>query len=193
MRQQWHDPAPADWIADRLHPFGQDVGSVIPEGFEAYARLFHPASIREAEGERSVSWAEVAVANARIVHPEMQWPNISGHHHYSGASIDGLFDHEPDDTLPADYAHALAEVLANHTTTPDRVWFAVWAGYGGLTIHEGDTLAAQPLTRRRFGDGLRRLRSRPSPPPPPTLYFPAREYYLFVGPLEAITDSFGDH
>lgn len=29
-----------DWIGPRLHPFGQgDVGSVIPTGFEAYARV----------------------------------------------------------------------------------------------------------------------------------------------------------
>jgi len=35
--------SPARWIKDRLHPFAQDTGSVIPEGFEAYARVFHPA------------------------------------------------------------------------------------------------------------------------------------------------------
>jgi hypothetical protein len=30
---------PAGWIAERLHPFGQDVGSVVPTGFAAYARI----------------------------------------------------------------------------------------------------------------------------------------------------------
>jgi hypothetical protein len=29
----------AEWIAPRLHPFGQDVGSVIPTGFAAYAGI----------------------------------------------------------------------------------------------------------------------------------------------------------
>ena len=37
------DVSPGRWIKDRLHPFAQDTGSVIPEGFEAYARVFHPA------------------------------------------------------------------------------------------------------------------------------------------------------
>jgi hypothetical protein len=41
----WPDVEPSDetevagWIGPRLHPFGQDVGAVIPTGFEAYARL----------------------------------------------------------------------------------------------------------------------------------------------------------
>ena len=29
----------ASWIGPRLHPFGQDIGSVVPTGFDAYARL----------------------------------------------------------------------------------------------------------------------------------------------------------
>jgi hypothetical protein len=33
---------PASWIERSLHPFGMDVGSFIPEGFAAYARVFHP-------------------------------------------------------------------------------------------------------------------------------------------------------
>jgi hypothetical protein len=33
--------AEADWIAPRLHPFGVDVASVVPAGFESYARLSH--------------------------------------------------------------------------------------------------------------------------------------------------------
>jgi hypothetical protein len=43
----------ADWIAERLHPFAQDVGSVIPDIFPAYVRLFHP--VRSARG--NVSWS----------------------------------------------------------------------------------------------------------------------------------------
>jgi hypothetical protein len=33
------DVTPAGWIAERLHPFGQDVGSVVPTGFAAYVRI----------------------------------------------------------------------------------------------------------------------------------------------------------
>lgn len=34
-----------DWIAPRLHRFGRDVGSIVPTGFDAYARL--PESLRD--------------------------------------------------------------------------------------------------------------------------------------------------
>ena len=42
-RVEWlTDIHEAEWIAPRLHPFLTDVGSVIPVGYEAYARIFHP-------------------------------------------------------------------------------------------------------------------------------------------------------
>jgi hypothetical protein len=41
---KWSTTAQAgDWIAERLHPFASDVGSVVPEGFAAYVRIPHPA------------------------------------------------------------------------------------------------------------------------------------------------------
>jgi hypothetical protein len=40
------DVSGADWIVQRLWPWGLDlgtrVGALVPEGFEAYVRLFHP-------------------------------------------------------------------------------------------------------------------------------------------------------
>ena len=44
MLELQNDLVPAGWAVDRIHDFGVDVGSVIPEGFGAYVRLFHPAS-----------------------------------------------------------------------------------------------------------------------------------------------------
>src|SRR6266550_8097909 len=75
------DIAVADWIRDVLHPFARDVGSVIPAGFDAYARIFHPAWRRRrtlADAEEEVMWSEVAAASARSVHPEMQFHSIAG-------------------------------------------------------------------------------------------------------------------
>jgi hypothetical protein len=37
------DVRAADWIVERLHPFAVDVGSLVPEGFQAYARVLHRA------------------------------------------------------------------------------------------------------------------------------------------------------
>jgi hypothetical protein len=70
------DVSPADWIAPRLHGFNMDTGSVVPEGFEAYCRIFHPLR-RHEPGATSRTWAEVAAQKGRIVHPEMQLHMIS--------------------------------------------------------------------------------------------------------------------
>ena len=61
----------ANWLVERLHPFGQDTGSIVPEGFEAYCRVFHPHADT---GER---WSEIAARNGRVAHAEMQFHLIS--------------------------------------------------------------------------------------------------------------------
>jgi hypothetical protein len=41
-RIKWlRDLSATEWVSARLHPFGRDVGSVIPDQFESYARIFH--------------------------------------------------------------------------------------------------------------------------------------------------------
>jgi hypothetical protein len=51
-----NDLSPARWVADRIHDFGVDVNSVVPEGFEAYVRLLHPAWRSEGREDVPVSW-----------------------------------------------------------------------------------------------------------------------------------------
>jgi hypothetical protein len=179
-----NDLSPAGWIIDRIHDFAVDVGSVIPDGFEAYARLFHPA-IRIEDGEEvAVRWSEIAAANGRRVHPEMQWPHVSRVWEGSGENSPGLWDLEPDvGSLPRRYTDRLRDLLARYTSTPDQVWFCVWNGFGDLKIHpEGSAiLTTGRLTRKR-----RRARR---PPPAPTLQLPNRAYYLFSGPIRGIGES----
>jgi hypothetical protein len=50
------DVSSARWVVDLIHPLGQDVGSLVPEGFEAYARIFHPAYNLAPGEKRSVGW-----------------------------------------------------------------------------------------------------------------------------------------
>ena len=113
------DVTQADWIVERLHPFAQDVGSAIPEGFEAYARVFHPAR----RGDRPVRWAEVAAWSGRIVHPEMQWHRIA----------DGPWP-PPFDTEPWTGSSAIepAAALVDVLSPSDTCWFGVWEGFGGF-------------------------------------------------------------
>jgi hypothetical protein len=37
------DVGAAEWIALRLGPYGRRIDSLVPGGYEAYARIFHPA------------------------------------------------------------------------------------------------------------------------------------------------------
>jgi hypothetical protein len=178
------DLGPSDWIAHRIHDFAVDVGSVIPEGFDAYVRLLHPA-FREEDGRWvDVSWSEIAAANGRTVRAEMQWPNISSVWEDSEQQAPGLWDQEPDvGTLPRTHAAILSDLLAAHTATPDQVWYCVWAGWGGLKFHP---VGQAILTSRRS----LRLRRRVQPPPPaPCVQLPSREYYLLSGPISGVNES----
>lgn len=185
------DLRPSDWISHRIHDFAVDVGSVIPEGFDAYVRLLHPA-FREEDGRWvDVSWSEIAAANGRTVHAEMQWPNISGVFEDSEQQVPGLWDQEPDvGTLPRTHAAILSDLLAAHTATPDQVWYCVWAGWGGLKFHP---VGRAMLTSGRSSSTSRRslrLRRRVQPSPPaPCVQLPSREYYLLSGPISGVQES----
>ena len=122
------DVSPAAWIGPRLHPFAQDIGSVIPEGFQAYARLFHPIEIDRERGER---WSDVAKRNGRIVHSEMQFHLISTPRGETPTELYGR--REPrHGTLGLEQRRLLVQHLRDRTTTPDRCWFGLWEGFGGL-------------------------------------------------------------
>jgi hypothetical protein len=179
-----NDVTPAGWVVDSIHDLGVDVGSVIPDGFDAYARLFHPAARFEAGAEVPVPWAKIAAVRDRTFHAEMQWPNVSGVWEHSGETAPGLWDREPEvGTMPRAYAARLSVMLAEFTSTPDRVWFGVWDGWGGLMIHPtGRALLTSARSRRR-------RRSRPQPAPAPRVQLPGRAYYLLHGPISGVNES----
>ncbi len=157
-----HSAEPALWLQERILSFATNVVSVAPSGFERYARLFHPA-FRE-PGDQAVSWSQVAMANGRVPHAQMQWANITGDAGFiQGRTQPGIWDCPPETgTLSADLAQSLLDVLTRHTSTPDRCWFAVWEGFGGLP------------------DRLLRA---------PAFDLPHRRYHLLRGALGAILES----
>lgn len=69
------DVSTGGWIAGRLGTFGGGVGSVVPRGFEAYARVLHP--VPDADWS-NVRWAEVCASTGRRAHALMQWDAIAG-------------------------------------------------------------------------------------------------------------------
>lgn len=120
------------WIEPRL---GGKFGAVtlqVPKDYEAYARVFHPAS--DAEGN-PVGWAEVAGVFGTTAHREMQWHAILGL-----ASADELRgSYEPDTPVGSKWAgrdpqlgtmdletlDALCRVLAAHTADPSQCYFGL--------------------------------------------------------------------
>lgn len=146
-----------DWIVKNTHDWGL-VRALVPETFQAYARVFHPAyrwvedpqdagALAPTMGRlipgtnravtlygREVGWAEVAAANGRVAHPAMEWESITGERRFRpNGEQPGLWDQTPElATLPLRHTQRLCELLAGHTSTPERCWFAIWEGYGDL-------------------------------------------------------------
>jgi hypothetical protein len=177
------DAGPAQWVVDSLKTFAQNVASIVPSGFESYARVFHPAQRSHPDSPRRVRWVmwtEIATANGRVVHPEMQFEGIVPSGTFDGynqvGSQPGLWDHVPNEGDFEDVAPLLV-ILRTFTTTPERCWYAIWEGWGRATplvkvgapppIAEPDVLGDQE---------------------PASFETPHRRYYLFEGPLDAQLD-----
>jgi hypothetical protein len=124
------DAHAADWLVAGVRDFDHAVGSVVPAVFEAYARVFHPASRDVGAETVAVRWADVASANSRVMHPAAEWGSITGpwkHRHGSGQP--GVWD-EPPSTgeLPHVTARRLAELLVEHTNRREHCFFALCEG-----------------------------------------------------------------
>lgn len=158
----------ADWIAERLlAPEKQSVSSIVPGGFDAFARLLHPLRGGPLGSGIVVRWSEVAAWSGRPLDRDSQF-------HAIALSRDGSEQLPPwhpatpgQGRLDAADAVALIDVLGRHTSTPDRCWFCLWDGYGW-----GDTAArADPVPAEvRAG---------------PRVHLPWRDYFLYSGPIEA--------
>lgn len=138
-------------------PFGS-ILSIVPRGFEAYARVFHPidrdrpratktwqgvdemtyayevddigASL-ETEG---TTWAAAAVSFGTIMHAEAQYARLVRHNDHSGSiSADGWrYGDTSIGSLDPVSLSTLSAVLACHTGTPEGGIAAIWEGWGGL-------------------------------------------------------------
>jgi hypothetical protein len=147
-----------------LRGFAESVLSLVPAGFDAYVRIFHPAYRRDGSDWTPVRWAEIAAANGRQAHAGMQLNALTGNYRFLHEAQPGVFDRPPSQgVLPPELAGPLAAVLALHTTTPDQCSFAVWNGFGAAL--RADVRSA------------------------PTFRVPFREYHLLAGPSEAAVEN----
>jgi len=198
------DVGQADWIAERLTPWGDRdlaVTAVVPGGFESYARLLHPAYKSQAcaytdvqdaagdhgTGDRVVRWAEIAAWSGLPLHRTAQFHAVALPP--SPRPVPPPFTQGPwEGSLDLADARALAGVLRAWTGTPDDCWFCVWDGFGWNT----GTSLVSILTRA----GERPETAVPGPPADPVpgpvrdgprVRLPNRDYLLYRGPAEAVT------
>ena len=59
------DPAPGRWIEEAFGSRFAHVEALVPKGYEAYARLFHPALTQR---DRRVPWSTVAEWSGKTYH-----------------------------------------------------------------------------------------------------------------------------
>jgi hypothetical protein len=134
------NPSVGDWLRERLDPGFASMHGVVPRGYPAYARVFHPPLVDDAP----TTWATTAAAFGTTMHPLAQWQRIvrtpvdgdwrtrigPDAREYS-APLEGELDPEQ--------LTAVADHLVEHTSTPDAGVVGLWDGHGGLLGHFGQT------------------------------------------------------
>ena len=155
------DTAQAGWIGPRLSLFGSGVvTSVIPSGFDAYARLLHPANGR---GGAPVRWADVAAWSGVPLERDGQFADVAVPQHRPATPSPAAGGRPEEGSLESADAAALVDVLEAHTKAGARCWFCLWEGFGGIG---GQGVAMLMATMPRRGRRWRRSRRRPGLPIP---------------------------
>lgn len=177
--------------------------SVLPSGFGAYARIFHPGIRYWWEGpvnragstrtsQQLIRWAGVAELTRSEAHPWMQWGGIAGVQMEEADLGDGTSVGAPEDgRLPQDVLEALLPLLSAATTTPDDITAAVWTGWGELrsvsffTLSDSghSTSGTRSGTELGVSAGVTRALDEG-----PLLQLPGREYLLLSGALTDLAD-----
>ena len=157
------DVSVADWISPRLSDdWSRDftMHMAVPRGFDAYARIFHPATRRTVPGgvvpsaddiarmphdeamrvleqfvTARVTWAETAEAFGTTMHALAQWHAVTGATEPYGADgrVNGAeYQGGEEGFLEPELLTAVVQTAVEHTTTPRAGFAAVWEGWGDL-------------------------------------------------------------
>ncbi len=184
----------AGWIAAGTEPFGQGtVGSIIPGGFEACARLLHP--VYADDGERVVRWAQVAAWSGAALTTDVQFHDIALPRDDPSDSAPWQGGGPGEGTLDEGEARRLVAILEAHTITPTPCWFALWDGHGW------DSAARYELAFDESDDSDEPGEVMPALVDPvpaevragPRAELPDREYLLYTGPVEAALAFTGEY
>lgn len=172
------DPGAAEWIRARLAPFGQNtITSVVPGGFEAYARVLHPVETDPFGVTPVVRWADVARWSGLPMTPGAQFYEIAIPAGVPEGPAPGAGSHPWEGTLCRDDTAALIDLLRG-SAGDGRCWFALWEGYGW-----------DSATMLTLGGGKSETTRLPDPIPRevrdgPQVELPSRRYLLYSGDLD---------
>lgn len=172
------DATALDWTHERLDEFVSiRVASLVPRGFEAYARILRPPG----DGEEPGSWRDVAAWSGAALGPSSSFEHIAVRH-----AADGTTERWPGGVPIGppgpDEAAALIEVLRPFVDDDERCRFGVWEGYGWVwggvlvmstdpALHGGRPAPDELPVPAHVRDGPRASR-------------PARSYVLYTGGID---------
>lgn len=156
-----HDVSEARWVAENIVDApATTVGSLVPVGYDAYARILYPVYSPGPGGERRlVRWSDIARHTGAIAHAEMEL------HSLEAKSASGRSGVVPAKVVApwGDQLLGLSSALTGATSTPENCWYAIWEGNTAL-------------------DPIRRIT--------PTVQIDGYNYYLLRGPVARATDSY---
>lgn len=149
------------WLRQRLRD-DWSMHHFVPQGFEAYARVFHPAMVRSLPGravpamdewmrmpdaeqqrlitlfvDENITWTATAEAFGTTMHALAQWQHLvrtppEGDWNTRIAPDGREFSSPDEGSMSALLLAKVAQHLVSHTTTPDDGSAAIWEGWGGL-------------------------------------------------------------
>jgi hypothetical protein len=163
-----------DWVRPELSGARGSVTGTVPDRFEAYVRILHPASMQSG----AVTWGQVAAELGRTVHPLAQWDAIVGANRYRNETPGWPRNPPATGSLRVEQLGPLLTTLAEHTASVATAFFGIWIGVtwgtvspAGFSDHSPDDLSyAFPPEQV----ALPRLRA-------------GREYVVLSGPLSDAT------
>jgi hypothetical protein len=188
------DVAPAEWVDESLLAHrgvseGVRVGEIVPTGFEAYARILHPASRRVGDRFEPITWSELARTRGKTIHPEVQLKALLGDEFRHSAPWGELPE---EDSIPQGIRAPLVEILRHFTRTADRCWFCIWEGYGvwigsqQLTTYSDASHSAIRARRREAIRRAKRQRAVLDQIPKASIMGGMRRCLVFTGSIDAV-------
>ncbi len=129
------DVSSARRLAQRLSDAEPAIGQVVPSTFDSYARVFAPVV---GDG-LTLTWEGVLHDRGISFTPEFSWTSLARQEEDHLQPLMGGLG--PDTSL------GLAEILATFISPTERVYYAMWTGYGGSTRTSDATTVVFPAAR----------------------------------------------